>query len=175
MSGLTRDKGFSLVELLLVIVIIAILAGVVLLSMSSGDIVDAQTEARQLVRSIQSVRSSWLAYYADRNIMLGVPGSGTYAANSPLARSLEVYSDRPSVGDDITKYGGLIVRSVADGTGVRPLKIYIGYQGPWRLGAKSDVVMNSIRELLAGNDSGLLGNDYNKYASSGQTVLLRVK
>jgi prepilin-type N-terminal cleavage/methylation domain-containing protein len=174
-----RDKGFSLAELLLVIVIMAILSGIVLLNLSSEEIIDAQTEARQLVRSLQSVRSSWLAYYADRNVMLGIPGSGAYAANSPLVRSLEIYADRESLRDDVTKYGGsLIVQSTVGTTSANPLRIYVGYRGTWRLGVRNAEVVRSIKRLLADSDSGLLGSTFAKYdfsESDNQTVLLRVK
>ncbi|MDR3354974.1 MAG: type II secretion system GspH family protein [Synergistaceae bacterium] len=179
MSVWARKKGFSLVELLLVIVILAILSGVVMLSLSSGEVIDAQTEARQLVRSLQSVRSSWLAYYADKNEMLGLPGGGIYAANSPLVRSLEIYADREALRDDVTKYGGsLVVRSFVDSGGARPLKVYIGYQGSWKLEQKNAEVKRSIKKLLAESDFGLLGADYKKYAfteSDNQTVLLRMR
>ena len=153
-----RGKGFSLVELLLVIVIVAILSGIVLLNLSSEEVIDAQAEARQLVRSLQSVRSSWLAYYADRNVMLGIPGGGTYAAGSHLVRSLEIYAGRESLWDDVKKYGSsLIVRSVADSTAAKPLRIYVGYPtASWKM---RDEVAASVKKLLAGSDLGLVGGN----------------
>jgi hypothetical protein len=111
--------------------------------------------------------------------MLGLPGGGIYAANSPLVRSLEIYADREALRDDVTKYGGsLIVESSVGQSDAKPLLIYIGYKGSWKLEQKNAEVKRSIKKLLAESDFGLLGADYKKYAfteSDNQTVLLRLR
>ncbi|MDR1885453.1 MAG: prepilin-type N-terminal cleavage/methylation domain-containing protein [Synergistaceae bacterium] len=187
---MTRRKGFSLIEILLVIIIMAVLLGIVLLNFSSEETLDAQTEARQLVRSLQSVRSAWLAYYADRQVMLGVPpedpGNTSYSANSPLVRSLEIYASRESLRDDVNKYGGsLVVEPVRRDGGAyskNPVAVYIGFTGPWNINARNESVETSVRRLLkdSAGDFGLLGSGPNYLAYDGpdvknQTVLIRVK
>ena len=82
----TREGGFTLVELLMVFMIIAILAGMLLLA--TGMSTDG-AEAVKVINDLRSLKGAALLYYGDH---LKWPGPGDEAA-------LNNYSDRPIVSD----------------------------------------------------------------------------
>jgi prepilin-type N-terminal cleavage/methylation domain-containing protein len=136
------EKGFTLVELLLVIVLLAIIMALVTLSGANMmESTSAQTEARKLIRTVQSLRSAWLACYADSQVQMGV----THPADVEMIRA---YSDR-AVEDDIERYGNISV--VSDDAG----SIHIGFRGPWHLGNMNRQTINTM--------IGVIGNQMNDY------------
>ena len=136
-------KGFTLVELLLVIVLIAIIMALVTLSGTSMmESTSAQTEARRLIRTVQSLRSAWYACYADTQVMLGVKGPETgNTLTGNLTKDLSTYSDR-SLEDEVRRYGPISVSADAAG------KISLGFAGPWHLGTRADAAKATIRTIL---------------------------
>ena len=82
----TREGGFTLVELLMVFMIIAILAGMLLLT--TGMSTDG-AEAVKVINDLRNLKGAALLYYGDH---LKWPGPGDEAA-------LNSYSDRPIVLD----------------------------------------------------------------------------
>ncbi|MDR1581428.1 MAG: prepilin-type N-terminal cleavage/methylation domain-containing protein [Synergistaceae bacterium] len=144
-AAVLGKKGFSLVELLLVIVLIAIIMALV--TLSGGSMMastSAQTEARRLIRTVQSLRSAWYACYADTQVMLGVNGAtltnnGTFAEN--LARDLSTYSDR-SLTEEAARYGSISINVTTAG------KISVGFLGPWNLGTRANAAINTMKTIL---------------------------
>ena len=86
---LNRRSGFTLVELLIVIIIIGILAGAMLLVAGSGT---DKAEATKIVSNLRSLKSATLLYYADQI------GSATPPIAVPAVASLEPYMDRKADG-----------------------------------------------------------------------------
>jgi prepilin-type N-terminal cleavage/methylation domain-containing protein len=143
-TAVRGNKGFTLVELLLVIVLIAIIMALVTLSGGSMmESTSAQTEARRLIRTVQSLRSAWLACYADTQVMLGINGpaaGGTLTGN--LAVDLGTYSDR-SLAEEAARYG-IIAVSADAATG----KVEVGFRGPWSLGDRVKAAQGTMMTIL---------------------------
>lgn len=78
---LKKRTGFTLVELLIVIIIIGILAGAMLLVAGSGT---DKAEATKIVSDLRGMKAAMLMYYADH------PSEG----KAPSVTSLEPYMDR---------------------------------------------------------------------------------
>ncbi len=64
MAQKEKGRGFTLVELLIVIVIIGILAGSLLLVMGSGT---DKANATKIVSDMRTLKGCTLMYYADKN------------------------------------------------------------------------------------------------------------
>ncbi|MDR1515233.1 MAG: type II secretion system GspH family protein [Synergistaceae bacterium] len=77
-----RKGGFTLVELLIVIMIIAILAGMMLLA--TGSATDS-AEATKVINDLRNLKSAALLFYGDNM---------TWPTSSQTS-SLDLYSDRP--------------------------------------------------------------------------------
>ena len=87
---LKKSKGFTLVELLIVIIIIGILAGMMMLA--TGAATD-KAEATKIVANMRSIKAAAVMYYADNNAWPTV----TFTDNG--TSSLDEYLDqKPGAG-----------------------------------------------------------------------------
>ena len=93
-----KAKGFTLVELLIVIIIIGILAGMLLLAVGSAT---DKAEATKIVNALRNYKSAALMFYTDNSIW---PGTGTTWQNS-----LDQYTDRSL---DTAQFSGVSVVAV---------------------------------------------------------------
>lgn len=93
-----KSKGFTLVELLIVIVIIGILAGMMMLSTGGAT---AKAEATKILADMRNIKAAAIMYYADNGEW---PVAGTEA-------SLDKYLDKKlsSTSYDITESGDVRV------------------------------------------------------------------
>jgi prepilin-type N-terminal cleavage/methylation domain-containing protein len=166
-----KREAFSLVELMLVVVIMGILGALILLNMSTSERIDAQTEAKRFVRSLYSLRSSWIAYHADKHVFLGVPHYSLTDATQVAAVqwSLEIYADRPDFRDDVSRYGKINIITVPETTAYS--QIYLGFDCTGDFGGdanKKDEVLGILK--------GEFGQSYRLTSvdSAVDSLLLRV-
>ena len=140
------NRGFTLVELLLVIVLIAVLMAVVKLSgFGMMESTNAQTEARRIIRTVHALRSAWLSHYADTQKMIGLP-EGTWT-QSNIDSALSQYSDR-NLEDERNRYGEIMVKNIPTGS----RSTYIGFtpsaSHPGELSSKYAAARNMIMDSL---------------------------
>jgi general secretion pathway protein G len=97
-----RKGGFTLVELLIVIMIIAILAGMMMLA--TGSATDG-AEATKVINDLRNLKGAALMYYMDSNTW---PPIGTISGAA--ASSLDSYMDRAFIGTN-ARYAAVWVSS----------------------------------------------------------------
>jgi prepilin-type N-terminal cleavage/methylation domain-containing protein len=163
---LSRSKGFSLVELLLVIVLMAIIMALVTVSGSSMmQSTSAQAEARRLMRTVQSLRSAWLAAYADTQMMPGVTSDLT---PSELLKKISIYSDR-SLSEEVDRYGNIVVETDTPAAGA----IAIGFAGPWNLtGRVNNDAISTMKDMI-NNQKKDYGVDFT--IGTSDRILIRIR
>ena len=153
---LKKRTGFTLVELLIVIIIIGILAGAMLLVAGSGT---DTAEATKIVSNLRSLKAATLLYYADK------AGSSTV----PVPEFTETSNDLAQYMDRKLENGGEYV--VEEGTGDNTSSWYVGYT---KLKGKTGV-QKKLQESAA--SSGLLAgtNDDDVAYSNGDSVYMKAR
>jgi general secretion pathway protein G len=142
-----KRRGFTLVELLLVIVIISILSGMVMLS--TGSALDS-AESVRVLNDLRNLKGAALMYFVDANQW---PGSTDGA-------SLDRYMDRPLFSSGSTQYNGLRVASYNDGgvpRGLIGLGLYTADNQAHRPSVRRKLINNALGSGLKNS----AGNDYN--------------
>ncbi|MDR3353993.1 MAG: type II secretion system GspH family protein [Synergistaceae bacterium] len=100
----SRKSAFTLVELLIVIMVIAILNGMMMIA--TGSVTDS-AEASKLVNDVRAVKSACLLFYVDEGVW---PSDDTI-----VGPSLDKYTDRPMFHATNGKYNLQIVLGDTDG------------------------------------------------------------
>ncbi|MDR3331870.1 MAG: type II secretion system GspH family protein [Synergistaceae bacterium] len=169
-----RNGGFSLVEILLVIVITGIIGALILINMSSSTRVDAQVEAKRVVHALYSLRSAWLSYHADKFAMLGVPSYNIATDSGVVAASLDRYIDNRDFGEETKRYGSIDISSIVANNRVE--RVYLGFNGAGDFG-DDDSLKSSVQNILNGDfgsDYGILSKSGDHYAPGG-SFMIRIR
>ncbi len=130
-----RRKGFTLVELLIVIVIIGILAGAMMMLMGSSS---DKAEATKVISDLRTMKGAVLQYYTD---------TSTYPDDDDVA-ALEAYIDK-----ELTVAGGY---SLLKGHAASPDLVFVGKQVP-TAGAGEKVQETVVKDELIMWSSGTEG------------------
>lgn len=155
-------EGFSLVEVLIVIIIIAILAGLLAISMSGSQ---ENVDVGRLINSIRTIKSAYIACYADTHKYL-LPNDGA-EASSDLVASLEKYAGK-SLAEEIHDYGPITIQQGTNES------IYIGFVGSNDLKGRSSASKIYAELLRRANAFELKGKNGDVFAVNGP-ILMRVK
>ncbi|MDR1515627.1 MAG: type II secretion system GspH family protein [Synergistaceae bacterium] len=150
-----RKGGFTLVELLIVIMIIAILAGMMLLA--TGSATDS-AEATKVINDLRNLKSAALLFYGDN---LRWP-------NSTEGGSLDRYADRPV---DTTRYTVVIGAEYTDSQNTPRANI-----GVTLVGDNNKTV--GVQKKLAGKatDTGLFQTDSTDTAyTTGTSIYMNMR
>lgn len=94
-----RKSGFTLVELLIVIMIIAILAGMMMLA--TGSATDSAT-ATKIINDLRAVKSAALLIYMDNNQSWTWAADATGGAGDDITKSFDRYMDKPLFSEGST-------------------------------------------------------------------------
>jgi len=151
---LEKRSGFTLVELLIVIIIIGILAGAMMMLAGSGS---DRAEATKIISDLRGMKAAALMYYAD-DANATVP-----AAKADALAALEKYMDRKI---DDAKYNFIVA---TDGSGLW----FVGREGLTTKGVQ-DALKNGAADsglLATATSADIPGNNY----AGGANVYMRAK
>ena len=148
-----KAKGFTLVELLIVIIIIGILAGMLLLAVGSAT---DKAEATKIVNALRNYKSATLMYYTDNSVW---PDPGT----ASWQNSLDVYTDRSL---DTTQFTQVKIAGTTGG------RMFVGLVGA----AGSPLTLTGVQTKLAAQaKASALFTDTGTTYSTGSSVFTNMR
>ena len=121
-----RNKGFTLVEVLIVIVIIGILAAAVMVGSRSAE---DNAQAAMVISDLRNLKAALLLLYADTGEWPEAPAYVYVAQNEKVLAELHKYMDRP-IPDD--RYQDIWIRrpqNMSDGKIMVGVSLHSGNKG----------------------------------------------
>lgn len=112
LSIVKKSKGFTLVELLIVIIIIGILAGMLMLS--AGSATD-KAEATKVVANMRTIKAGCLLFYADKGNWPSADDTGM----SGVTQFIDVSVDTSVYTLDKNGSGGIVVKATPSAGGLQ--------------------------------------------------------
>lgn len=158
MQNKTKRKGFSLIEVLIVILLIGILSGLLVMTLRTPG---EDAEAQRIVHHLKALKSAYIAYYADTHRYL--PPVDSADANSALMASL----DRYAIKSLDTSLGPIMIQESA------ARSVYIGFVGGTAIGRYNTGVLYKIIQERA-DAYGLKGSNGGVVVANGP-ILLQVR
>lgn len=157
-----RREGFTLVELLIVIIIIAILVGLMLLTMGSAT---STAEANKIVSDLRMLHVAALSYYLDNDGFDNVSPSGS---PTPLPaveiKSIGKYLDRDV---DMTRYSEIYITK---GPGAGSNKLLLGIKYGQTSGGALSVINEKLSQMAS--SAGLYDLDGNIFQPTPTTRIV---
>lgn len=139
-------KGFTLVELLIVIVVIGILSAMMMLSSTEAM---SSAKASNIVSNLRNLKTATLAWYADHVDLVSLDLSVTDGLSSHNDEILKYFNNEGSITLKGNDAGGGSYSIVSSTNGKNSSNVwYIGY-------VFSDADKTSVREKLAGRAKSL--------------------
>jgi prepilin-type N-terminal cleavage/methylation domain-containing protein len=142
-----HKNGFTLVELLMVVMIIAILTGMTMLA--TGAAIDG-AEAVRVINDLLDLKAASIMFYLDEEHWPDeVVGAGVFNSASALARSFDRYTDSPLLGET-QRYASI---QIASGDLESTVRAFIGLE------LTGSAAKAGVRRKLRGSaeNSGLYG------------------
>jgi prepilin-type N-terminal cleavage/methylation domain-containing protein len=170
-----RKSGFTLVELLIVIMIIAILAGMMMLA--TGAATDG-AEATKVINDLRSIKGATMLFFLDEGAWpdeaLQITAQTAYPAAHALAVSFDRYTDRPLLGGAAPRYAAFNLASgELTAGGATTVRAFVG------LTLVNNTAKPGVRQKIEGSaqNSGVYGTPqgtntpvYNAIATGNEIV-----
>jgi general secretion pathway protein G len=138
-----KRSGFTLVELLIVIIIIGILAGAMLMLVGSGT---DRAEATKIISDLRSMKAAALMYYADGKNAPDTDGVGPNGLGKYMDKQLNATDYTFAKGSDSDRW--FVGRTGVGGTGVREALVKSAVEA----GLLLDTTSNDVNPYASGDD-----------------------
>ncbi|MDR1509729.1 MAG: type II secretion system GspH family protein [Synergistaceae bacterium] len=168
-SRARQGNGFTLVELLIVIMIIAALAGMVLFAFASAASV---AESAKVINDIRNLKGAALLFFESEG---NWPSDGNYVTGGgdSLLASLDRYVDRAFLTVANSRYGELIIKTITDPSTGAPRGI-IGVR--LRTGENGLHTPNVLAKLAgAAQNANLMKDDGTRYEAPGEEIFTSMR
>jgi prepilin-type N-terminal cleavage/methylation domain-containing protein len=129
-----RQKGFSLIELLIVVAIILIIAAIAIPNLLKARISANEASAVGSIRTINTGQISYLTAYPDLGFSSDIASLGPQTPGTPCDSTKACYIDAVLASGNKSGYTFEIIDTVAATTGTNPIVEYLVHGEPVTVG-----------------------------------------